>query len=238
MYQLDIHTHSIASGHGTSDQIWEMARTAQEKGLKLLAITDHGPATSGSAKTSYFQNLAFAPENRFGIQILYGTEANILDETGSLDLPNEVLAKLYPVIASIHQPTFNPTASNRLTNTEACIHAMRNPHVHILGHPDDEKFPLDYERLVPAAIEHHVLLELNNISLSPDGYRGDTKASDMTYLRLCMKYHYPIVLSSDSHGCDHIGDFSYASALLKELSFPKELILNYSASHFMDFFKK
>lgn len=45
MYLSDIHTHSIASGHGTTCTISDMAKAASQKGLKLLGITDHGPAT-------------------------------------------------------------------------------------------------------------------------------------------------------------------------------------------------
>ena len=47
MYLSDIHTHSIASGHGTTCTISDMAKAASQKGLKLLGITDHGPSHSG-----------------------------------------------------------------------------------------------------------------------------------------------------------------------------------------------
>ena len=52
MYLCDIHTHSIASGHGTSCTISEMAKTAASKGIKLLGITDHGPATLAAGTPS------------------------------------------------------------------------------------------------------------------------------------------------------------------------------------------
>ena len=45
MYLSDIHTHSIASGHGTNCTISDMAKEAGRKGLKLLGISDHGPGT-------------------------------------------------------------------------------------------------------------------------------------------------------------------------------------------------
>lgn len=45
MYLSDIHTHSIASGHGTTCTISDMAKAASKKGLKLLGIFDHGPGT-------------------------------------------------------------------------------------------------------------------------------------------------------------------------------------------------
>ena len=79
MYLSDIHTHSIASGHGTTCTISDMAKAASKKGLKLLGISDHGPGTLASGTSSYFRSLPFYPRKRFGIDILYGVELNILD---------------------------------------------------------------------------------------------------------------------------------------------------------------
>ena len=62
MYLSDIHTHSIASGHGTTCTISDMAKAASKKGLKLLGISDHGPGTLASGTSSYFRSLPFIPE--------------------------------------------------------------------------------------------------------------------------------------------------------------------------------
>ena len=62
MYLSDIHTHSIASGHGTSCTISDMAKAASKKGLKLLGITDHGPGTLAAGTSSYFRSLTYAPK--------------------------------------------------------------------------------------------------------------------------------------------------------------------------------
>ena len=66
MYLSDIHTHSIASGHGTTCTISDMAKAASRKGLKLLGITDHGPGTLAAGTSSYFRSLTYAPKKRFG----------------------------------------------------------------------------------------------------------------------------------------------------------------------------
>ncbi len=63
MYLSDIHTHSIASGHGTNCTISDMAKEAGRKGLKLLGISDHGPGTLVSGTSSYFRSLPFCPES-------------------------------------------------------------------------------------------------------------------------------------------------------------------------------
>ena len=55
MYLSDMHTHSIASGHGTICTISDMAKSAEQKGLKLLQLTDHGPATLCAGTPSYFK---------------------------------------------------------------------------------------------------------------------------------------------------------------------------------------
>ena len=79
MIQLDVHTHSISSGHGTACTIADMAKAAKKQGLSLLGISDHGPATLCAGTPSYFKNLQMAPKMRCGIRMLYGVELNILD---------------------------------------------------------------------------------------------------------------------------------------------------------------
>lgn len=223
---FDIHTHTIASGHGSAATITDMAKAASAKGLKLLGVSDHGPATLGGGRPSYFRGLAHAPKNRLGVEMLYGAEVNILDNNGKLDLEDEILCHLDYVIASIHKPVKKPGSIDE--NTAAYIAAMKNPYVRVIGHCDDVKYPVDYPALVQAAMEHHVLLEINNSSLSPEGYRGDTRFNDLMILNLCRHYNYPVILASDSHGTEHVGDVSYASELAETAEMPNELIMNYS----------
>ena len=141
---FDIHTHTIASGHGSAATITDMAKTAFVRGLKLLGISDHGPATPGGGKPSYFRSLANAPRMRLGVEMLYGAEVNILDDQGTLDLEDEILARLDYVIASIHKPVKKPGTIDE--NTAAYIAAMKNPYVRIIGHCDDVKYPVEIGR--------------------------------------------------------------------------------------------
>lgn len=247
MIPIDLHTHSIASGHGTTHTITNLAKAASQKGMNVLGISDHGPATPGSCKESYFRSLKTAPRNREGIQLLYGIEANILTPEGNLDISDTILADLDYVIASLHIQSFSPmevttdvkfsysatstpvtdTSTSILYNTNAYINAMANPYVRILGHPDDTHFPVDTISLIQAAADYHVILEVNEASLIPEGYRGDTRANLYALLRQCLNYRLPILLSSDSHGALGIGVTYYSERFLKELNYPKELILNY-----------
>lgn len=221
---LDLHTHSIASGHGTTDTITDMARSAAKASLRVLGISDHGPASPGSARSSYFRNLRYAPRQRFQVSLLYGVELNILNRNGDVDLKDEILAGLDYAFISMHHPIF-PSGS-REENTDAYIRAMSHPKVRFLGHPEDGRFPVDFRRLLLAARQRHIYPELNNASLAPDAYRIDGHKNSRTILSLCKELDLPVLLSSDSHGKDHIGDMRYILPLLEECRFPRHLILN------------
>ena len=224
MYLSDMHTHSIASGHGTSCTISEMAKKAASQGIKLLGITDHGPATLTAGTPSYFRSLTFSPKKRFGVEPLYGIELNILNTNGDVDLEEELLSKLDYAIASMHWQNYRGRTAAE--NTEAFVNVMKNPHVKILGHCDNPAYPVDYDTIVACAKENDVILEMNEASLAPYSYRGDTRENCAEILRCCLKYQVPIVLSSDSHGKEHIGDFTYAAEFVHQSIFPESLILN------------
>lgn len=222
-FVLDVHTHTLASGHAYST-IREMAQTASEKGLKLLGITEHGPKMPGSCHRLYFQNLKVVDRQMFGVELLLGAELNILDSEGTVDLPDSVLQKLDVTIASLHIPCMKPGTLEE--NTRAYINAMKNPLINIIGHPDDRRYPVDYKELVLAAREYGTLLELNNASLTAGGARVNARPMDIELLELCREHQVPIVIGSDAHIHLAVGNHEQAESLLKEVSFPKHLIVN------------
>ena len=103
---------------------------------------------------------------------------------------------------------------------------MQNPYVNIIGHPDDGRFPVDYEVLVQGAKEYGKILELNNHSLDPKASRVGGRENDMEMLKYCKKYQVPIVVGSDAHVDVLVGNHKNAYDLLKECDFPEELVLN------------
>ena len=103
---------------------------------------------------------------------------------------------------------------------------MDNPYVNIIGHPDDSRYPVDYERLVRAAKEKHVLLELNNTSLNPSGPRQGTYENDVHMLNLCKELGVSISIGSDAHIKESICDFDRAYKVIEDTAFPDELIVN------------
>ena len=166
---MDLHTHTLACGHAYNT-LYEMARSASEKGVPLFGSSDHAPAMPGSCHKYYFTNFRVIPRTLFGMPLLMGAELNITDFDGQVDLPQDILRKMDYAIASIHiQCIDRGTAADY---TRAYVGAIENPLIHIIGHPDDSRLPADYDTLAAAAKEHHTLLEVNNSSLTPGSVRG------------------------------------------------------------------
>lgn len=222
---LDLHTHTIASGHAYNT-LREMAKAASDKGLSLLGITEHAPKMPGTCHNFYFHNLKVVPRQMYGIELLLGSEVNILDAEGTIDLNEHELRGMDVVIASLHIPCIKPGTIKE--NTNAYLGAMKNPYVNIIGHPDDGRYEVDYRALAEGAKEYGKVLELNNHSLLPGCFRKNARENDARMLELCMEYRVPVICGSDAHFDTLIGDFSLAEALLEELKFPQELILNRS----------
>ncbi len=236
MLSYDIHTHTVASGHGTTDTIADLAKEAARRGMRVLGISDHGPKTFCAGTPSYFRSLHMAPRERCGIRILYGAELNILNG-GDLDLPDEIMKTLDYTIVSMHKPPRKPASLQE--NTCDYLKAISHPHVRILGHCDNTQFPCDYEAIVEACREHHVIIEVNNSSLMPGGYHQvpgiDTKDNYRQLLQMCKERSMPILLSSDSHGRQHIGEVPFAESLIQELDFPSYLVVNYHPELLMNY---
>lgn len=226
---LDSHTHTLASGHAYNT-VYEMVRAAADKGLELLALTEHSMKMPGTCHEFYFMNLKVLPRTMCGIEVLFGVEANIMDYDGTLDMRQDLLERMDVVIASMHTPCVK--SGTKEENTRACLKAMENPAVNILGHPDDSRYPVDYEALVLGAKENHVLLELNNSSIHPLGARKDPLPNDIVMLELCRRYEVPVIMNSDAHCAEDVGNHQFTDLLISELDFPEHLIVNRSLEEY------
>ncbi len=223
---IDLHTHTLASGHAYNT-LSEMIQGAKTAGIRIFGSSDHGPAMPGSCGRMYFSNFKAIPRHQTGIGLLMGCELNILDYQGNVDLSDDILAKMDYAIASLHIPCCQPGTAAQ--NTDAYLGAIKNPRIQIIGHPDDGRYPVDYDTLVSAAGEHHKLLEVNSSSLKPGSFRQGAKEHYLQMLELCVRYHVSILMGSDAHWVDDAGNHSLAHALLEEIHFPGELIANTSA---------
>ena len=121
-FRLDIHTHTVASGHAYGT-IREMAQAAAEKKLDLLGISEHAPGIPGTCEPIYFSNLRVAPRNLYGVELVYGCEINVLND-GTLSLKKYV-EKLDYAIVGIHGLCYEDAVRER--NTDNVISCMEHP---------------------------------------------------------------------------------------------------------------
>lgn len=231
--RCDIHTHTLASGHAYGT-IREMAEGAKEKNLELLGFSEHAPGIPGTCTEVYFSNLKVAPRKLHGVEILYGCELNVMNDR-TFSLPEKYLEMLDYAIVGIHTRCYEDAGKEK--NTENLIAYMRHPKVCLVSHPDDDNTPLDYERLVAAAKEYHVALEVNNSTFLKMNKRLNCLENYKTMLRLCEKYMVPVIVSSDAHDPAYVGHFDEACAFLNEVGFSQELLVNISAERFKMFIK-
>lgn len=220
---LDVHTHTIASGHAFSS-LQEMVQAAADKGLQILGITEHTGGIPGTCSDIYFRNLPVVPRRMYGVELLLGAEINIVDYAGRLDLEEKYFRFLDLRIAGLHSLCYRPGDIDQ--NTAAVLGAICNPHIDIISHPGDGTAELYFEPLVLAAKENGVLLEINNSSLNPYRHKEKAMANNLEILRLCKRYGQPVILGSDAHISFSIADYHWLYPLLAATEFPEELILN------------
>ena len=160
---LDVHTHTIASGHAFSS-LQEMVHAAAEKGLQILGITEHAPGIPGTCTPIYFRNLHVVPRKMYGVELLLGAELNILDYEGHIDLEEFYWKMLDIRIAGIHSLCYQNGTIEQ--NTSAMLGAIRHPYVQIISHPGDGTADLLFEPIVLAAKETVILGSDAHISFS------------------------------------------------------------------------
>lgn len=229
---MDLHTHSIASGHAYST-VQEMAAAAAAAGLRILGITEHGPRIPGAPDPIYFRNLYCVPDQIDGVRICMGAELNIVDYQGTIDLDETYYKRLSHVIAGLHGLCYTP--GTRRQNTDAVLGAMANGRVNIISHPVDGTADLDVEELVKASRDTRTLLEVNNSSLNPRRGNRVARANNLELLRLCKRYDVPVILGSDAHMSFAVGRYDNLWPLLAESGFPDELIVNDDPGKFEEF---
>lgn len=234
-FLVDTHTHTVASGHAYNT-LFENLKEASEKGMKVVACTDHGPSMPGASHEWYFSNFRVLPREIYGVTLLKGCEANIMDYEGNLDITDRIQRSLDIIIASLHDACIVP--GSREENTSAIINAMKNPNVDIIGHCGNPLFPIYEEEVVKKAKEYNVLIEINNSSLQKQG--GSRKGSSeicKKVAKLCKSCGVQIVIGSDAHCCFQIGDFKDAHGLLTEVEMPEELIINTDPGKVLSYLK-
>lgn len=218
----DLHMHSVMSGHAFGT-IRELAAAAADRNLSLIGVTEHGPGIPGTVDPIYFRNFVDAPRELYGVEMLYGSEVNVLNN-GTVDLDQRHLDCLDYAVAGIHSLCYED--AGLVKNTDNVIRCMENSKVKFISHPDSDNNPLDYPALVQGAKATGTALEVNNSSLRKPTLRPGCVKNYRILVPLCMEAGVPIIVNTDSHDPATVGNFTLAMALLEELGVDDSLILN------------
>jgi putative hydrolase len=225
MNKIDLHVHTIASGHAMNT-IYELVAAAKERDMEALAITDHGPGLEGGAIAPYFQVLgARVPDYIDGIRVFKGIEANVLDGDGRTDLDSYTVRHLELVIVGTH-PITSYQNLGEAGNAQAIAKAFKaSPAIDILAHPVNVWFPIDIETVVRAACEEGVAIELNESTMSRSSLDQEKQKK---LVRATLRHGGRFVISSDSHIASELGGNARVKALIAELDVPRAAIINRS----------
>ncbi len=208
-----------------ANSIEEMAGEAKRLGLEYIAITDHTKGlamTGGSDEKKLLKQMAEIDKiNRSlkGITILKGAEVNI-NKDGTLDIKDEVLARLDVVGIAVHSHFNLP----KREMTERIVRAMRNPHADILFHPTGrviqkrEPYDVDMDALIKTAKETGTVLE---IDAYPD--RLDLKDG---HIRKAVEAGVKLVIDSDAHSVNHMRFLEFGVAQARRGWAEKKDVIN------------
>ncbi|HLV10150.1 MAG TPA: phosphatase [Halanaerobiales bacterium] len=233
--EADLHLHTVASGHAYST-ITEMAESAHKKGLKMIAITDHGPLMPGGPHDYYFGNLRILPQTLKGVRVLKGVEANIMSN-GEIDLDEKRLAQLDFVAAGIHADA-NYDFHSEQKNTEATVRAIKNPFVDMITHPANSFYPIRARDVIKAAAANDVIIEVNASSFdnSRIGKRGNR---ELCLELCCLAREKDVLLSlnSDAHFHTDVGNISCLFSIIEEAGLTEDNIINTSTEKIEGFLR-
>ena len=235
----DWHMHTIYSdGHATPE---DMVIAAAKRGLEEVAITDHGPrgmfigVRDAQVYLEIKQEAARLSE-KYPVRVLVGAEANVIGLNGELDIPRQIVEELDIVIAGLHPQvwcvpwweTFTwilPNQVGRATplvrermreaNTVALVEAIRRNPLTFVSHPD-LMMAVDLDAVAGACAESGCAMEIN---VGHRYHRDEV-------VRAALRRDVPLVVNSDAHFPETVGNLAEGAALLKKYNVPPEQVLN------------
>lgn len=202
----DLHVHTVASdGRNTVE---EMAAAARERSYEYICITEHSQSSgfagglTESVLHGHMKDVRAVAQRVEGLRVWIGAEVDVLAD-GSLDYPDELLARLDFVIASVH----SGLSKDRALNTQRTLAAIRNPYVNCIAHPtgrlinERDPMPLDIEAVCREAARTGTALEIN-----ANNYRLDLKDQ---HARLARDLGVTLLINTDSHGTDQLDQMRF-----------------------------
>jgi putative hydrolase len=235
----DLHAHTSWSDGGAG--VREMAVTAMELGHRYLAITDHSPrltvahGLSEQRLEAQLEEIALINQELAPFRILTGVEVDVLED-GSLDLPDEVLAELDVVVASVHSKLRmeSPAMTRRM------VMAVANPNVDILGHCTGRKIvgtgrppsAFDADVVFAACARFDTAVEIN--------CRPERHDPPEALLELALEWGCKVAIDTDAHapgqmewlnwGCDLAARLGIAPGSIVNC-WEADDLLDWTASH-------
>jgi DNA polymerase (family X) len=214
----EMHCHSTWSSDG-KDTIEAMIAAAVERGYAFLVVTDHSHYLRDGRLEEQWEEIAELQARTPACRILRGIEANIKAD-GSIDVPDETLAQLDWVVASLH------TSFDR-SPTERILAAIENPHVDCIGHLTGRRLsrasrrdgaPIDVGRVIARAAETGTALEIN---AQPD--RLDLRD---THARIAGEAGVLIPVNTDAHSVEALSRVELGVAQARRAWLTAEQVLN------------
>lgn len=251
----DMHTHTLYSRHAYST-IQENVAVAAERGLEIFGSADHFGIMvfpeNDIRNFQYFINVGVWPREWMGVTVLRACEADILTLDGGLfgqDIPaplniidrpyrqegslyDRVTEHLDYVVASIHNSAFAEGASLAQT-TQMYLNVLEEPKVFILGHTGRAGVPYDLDAVLTCAKEKHKLIELNEHSLNSGSKFDGLGSACRRIAERCAELGVGVCVNTDAHISSDIGRYPCVNAMLEDIHFPEELIVNRGREPFL-----
>ena len=222
--RADLHMHTTWSDGTLS--IRGMAEEAIKHGYEYICITDHSRSLAVANGLSIERLIQqrdeiqqLNKEYAGRLTILHGSEVDIRADA-TLDFPDEVLAQLDFVVASLHVSLGQPRAQI----TDRLLAAVHNPHVDLIGHPsarfvpDREPVDADWDAVFAAAAKTGVALEINSNPRRLD--------LDAPYARRAVELGIPLCINTDAHSAAMLDDLSYGVTVARRGWVTRQHVLN------------
>ncbi|MEM2508448.1 MAG: PHP domain-containing protein [Candidatus Hadarchaeales archaeon] len=214
--KADLHVHTEFSDGRDPPEV--MIEAAEARGLKLLAITDHGPALHVGMKeneiSGYLSTLENLRENA-KLKLLVGIEANVLNESGDIDIEEETREKLDILVLGIHRLWFvSDPREMALAYLRSLVNAIKKHKIDVVAHPfqfhgDLSRFLTidEIRELLEVAASRGTAIEVN------EKYR----APGEDFYRACLENGVMLSVGTDSHRAESVGRLDWVSGMLEKI---------------------
>jgi len=227
MIEVDLHSHSIFSNCGLHS-FMELLQCAKARGMKGLAVTDHGLDLGGRLNSVFFERLIDPVE---GIKLLKGVECNITQRVGEIDYPMQYNRWMDVVLLGFHPTT--PHGQGERIYTDRMLAAMdENRYVDIITHPNDPHYPVDMKRIAKAGADLNIAIEINN---SKNMLNRTSEQMTEQLLTACMETGCKTALCSDAHAVNELGLDDAVRPIMERVGFPEDLLVNRDAKSAFEF---